>query len=119
MLKCVYCTSFTWDCICRKDDQRKECSCKGDATKCELYPDIKQDAIEKREAELNRRYPAGWINFDEQKPVHGDEVLGVDSSGNMDIYQFSEDWPNCLMKFNGNIKQFDITHWMALPKAPE
>lgn len=119
MLKCMYCVNLTLGGKCYRKGIKQECACRGDATKCELYPDIRQDAIEKREAELNRRYPAGWISFEEQKPVHGDEVLGIDSEGKIEVYQFSEEWPSCLMKYDGVVKQFDITHWMALPKAPE
>lgn len=118
MLKCNGCTRFTWGSRCRVGDERKDCPSNGDETKCELYPERRREAQERWEAELSRRIPAVWYDFEKQKPVHGDCVLGLSSDGEMRVYQYSDEWPSCLMQYGGNIKIFDITHWMPLPQLP-
>ena len=120
MLKCNGCTRFVWGSLCRVEGEtRKACPSHGDETKCELYPERRKEAQKRLEAELSRRVDAKWFDFDKQKPVHGDCVLGIDSQGQMEVYQYSDEWSGCLMKFDGNLKAFDITHWTLLPKPPK
>lgn len=119
MLKCKDCTNFTWGAFCRAHKSiRQACPSNGDETKCGLYPKRRRDAQERLEAELSRRVEAKWFDFDKQKPAHGDCVLGIDTEGNMEVYQYSEEWSSCLMRYDGNLKAFNITHWTALPKSP-
>lgn len=119
MLKCEYCVRFAWGSKCNKNEERQECVCNGDATCCELHPEVRLQATERRSAELSRRTPVEWFDFEKKKPVHGDEVFGIDTDGKMDIYQFSEEFPGCLMKDEGIIKVFNITHWTYLIRSPE
>ena len=120
MLKCNGCRKFVFGSICKVDgDNRKECPSNGDETKCEHYPERRKQAQERLEAELARRVAAKWFDFDKEKPVHGDEVLGVDTEGRIEVYQYSDEWSSCLMKYDGNIKAFNITHWTMLPKPPK
>ena len=120
MLKCKGCRRFTWGSFCYAEgEDRKECPSQGDETKCELYAERRKNAQERAEAELSRRIPAKWFDFDKQKPIHGDSVLGIDSEGNIEVYQYSEEWYNCLMRYDGNIKVFNITHWTLLPRPPK
>lgn len=60
-----------------------------------------------------------WFNFDEDKPDDGQWVLAIDSEGNYETYYYDKNWGNCLCKYGGNFKTFDITHWMSLPMPPE
>lgn len=60
-----------------------------------------------------------WINFEEVKPSDSQWVLCIDSSGKMETMYYDKKWENCLCKYDGNYKVFDITHWMSLPKPPE
>ena len=60
-----------------------------------------------------------WFDFDKCKPSHGETVIGIDTEGNMDIYQYDEEWSGCLMQYNGAVKAFNITHWTFLPKPPD
>lgn len=60
-----------------------------------------------------------WVNFHEVKPDDGQWVLSIDSEGNMETMYYDKNWENCLCKFDGNLKAFNITHWMSLPKPPE
>ena len=53
-----------------------------------------------------------WINFDEVKPADGQWVLSIDSLGEMETMYYDKNWENCLCKFDGNLKTFNITHWM-------
>lgn len=59
-----------------------------------------------------------WVDFDKEKPMDGQYVLAVTSEGEMEVLYFDEDWPNCLCQYNGNLKVYNITHWMSLPKLP-
>ena len=120
ILKCDDCRRFTFGSYCIVDaDDHKSCPSMGDETKCEHYPERRKNAQERLEAELSRRVAAKWYDFDKQKPVHGDCVLGIDTDGNIEVYQYSKEWSSCLMKFDGNIKAFNITHWTFLPKPPK
>ena len=120
MVKCDGCRRFVWCSYCKVDgDNRKVCPSNGDETKCELYPERRKRAQERLEAEMARRVKLEWYDFDNQKPVHGDCVLGIDSDGNIEVYQYSEEWSSCLMRYDGNIKVFNITHWTFLPKPPK
>lgn len=119
MLKCKDCRRFTWASYCNAAfEERKECPSHGDETACALYPERRQMAQEREVAELSRRITAEWFDFEKQKPVHGDSVLGIDTDGKMEVYQYSDEWSSCLMQYDGNIKTFNITHWMPLPKPP-
>lgn len=119
MLKCKGCRRFVWGSLCYVEgEERKACPSNGDETKCELYPERRKIAQEKAEAELSRRIPAKWFDFEKQKPVHGDSVLGIDTEGDIEVYQYSEEWSSCLMRYEGNYKAFNITHWMPLPEPP-
>lgn len=120
MLKCKDCRLFTFASYCCVDGEtHKDCSSRGDETKCELYPERRKNAQERLEAELSRRVAAKWFDFEKQKPVHGDCVLGIDTEGQFDVYQYSEEWSGCLMKYDGIVKVFNITHWMPLPELPK
>ena len=123
MLKCDGCRMFVWSSYCKVDaDDSKDypsCPSNGDETKCELYPERRKNAQERLEAEIARRIDVEWIDFDKQKPVHGDSVLGIDTEEKIEVYQYSDEWSSCLMKFEGNIKVFNITHWTFLPKPPK
>ena len=120
MLKCKGCRRFTWGSLCYAEgEERKSCPSNGDETKCELYPERRKSAQERLEAELSRRIPAKWFDFEKQKPIHGDCVLGIDTEGNIEVYQYSDEWPLCLMRYDGNLKVFNITHWTHLPQTPK
>lgn len=120
MLKCKGCRRFIWGSLCYAErEERKACPSNGDETKCELYPERRKIAQERAKAELDRRIPTEWFDFEKTKPVHGDSVLGIDNEGNIEVYQYSEEWPNCLMRYDGNIKAFNITHWTLLPRPPK
>lgn len=60
-----------------------------------------------------------WIPFDEIKPMHNQYVLSIDSNGEMEVMYFDKEWENCLCKWGGSLKTFNIVAWMPLPKAYE
>ena len=60
-----------------------------------------------------------WIPFDEIKPMHNQYVLSIDSEGEMEVMYFDKEWQNCLCKWGGSLKTFNIVAWMPLPKAYE
>lgn len=60
-----------------------------------------------------------WINFNEVKPADGQWVLSINSEGEMETMYYDKDWGNCLCKWGGNLKTFNITHWMPLPEPPK
>lgn len=120
MLKCKGCRRFTWGSYCKVDgDDSKDCPSMGDETKCEYYPERRKSAQERAEAELSRRIPAQWFDFEKQKPVHGDSVLGISSTGEIEVWQYDEEWPGLLIKYDGLVKIANITHWTPLPRPPK
>ena len=60
-----------------------------------------------------------WINFDEVKPEHGQSVWGITTEGKMEVHYFDASWQHCLCQYGGNVKTFNITHWMPLPQPPK
>ena len=60
-----------------------------------------------------------WISFDDVKPEDGQSVLGITTEGEMEVYQFDANWQNCLCRYGGNMKVFNITHWCELPQPPK
>lgn len=60
-----------------------------------------------------------WIPFDDVKPKDGESVLGITTEGEMEVYQFDANWQTCLCQYDGNVKVFNITHWMPLPQPPK
>lgn len=60
-----------------------------------------------------------WIPFDDVKPQDGQSVLGITTEGEMEVYQFDANWQFCLCRYGGNMKTFNITHWMHLPEPPK
>lgn len=120
MLKCDGCRKFVWNSYCKVDENnRKDCPSHGDETKCELYPERRKNAQERLKAEMERRVNLEWYDFDKQKPIHGDCVLGLNTEGEIEVYQYSEEWSSCLMRYDGVVKTFNITHWTFLPKLPK
>lgn len=71
--------------------------------------------------EVIKRQPkiGEWIPFDEIKPMHNQYVLSIDSNGEMEVMYFDDEWQNCLCKWNGSLKTFNIVAWQPLPKAYE
>jgi len=59
-----------------------------------------------------------WISFDNFKPQDGQRVLSVTTEGEMDVHYFDANWENCLCKYGGLVKTYNITHWMPLPEPP-
>lgn len=60
-----------------------------------------------------------WINFDKIKPADGQWVLSIDSEDKMETMYYDKNWSNCLCKYDGCLKTFNITHWMPLPEPPK
>ena len=60
-----------------------------------------------------------WIPFDDVKPQDGQSVLCVTTEGEMEVHYLDANWQNCLCQYGGNVKTFNITHWMPLPTPPK
>lgn len=60
-----------------------------------------------------------WYDFNKKKPKEGQYCLTIDSEGKMNVYYWEVKWENCFQKYGGNLKVYNITHWMPLPKPPK
>jgi hypothetical protein len=58
-----------------------------------------------------------WISVEEKLPEHGQKVLSIDSDGEIEVWCFDAEYPS-MCRYGGNLRAFDISHWMQLPSAP-
>lgn len=97
--------------VCWGTKECEECSCGGDETKCDFYPEVRKNGRKKKAPKFGQ-----WISVEDRLPensndvlVYGDEVVSVGYKN-----RFSQ----TLISHEFEDKQH-ITHWMPLPKPPK
>lgn len=88
--------------------ERDECSCGGDRTKCDFYPDVREKALQEIEPEFGE-----WINVKDRLPdVSGRYLTHCDVEGQSLV---------CILYFEQFVYGFEkeVTHWMLLPEPPK
>jgi hypothetical protein len=90
--------------------ERDECSCGGDKTKCDFYPDVREKALQEIEPKFGE-----WISVHDKLP---DEDIRVLVSIDSDRSYTKIDTDRIL---NGNWVRWykDVTHWMPTPELPK
>lgn len=118
MIKCKDCfrTTFRDRCFAHG---KEECKCQGKEIDCDFFQERREAARIALDKEMERRLYMEWIDFEKQKPPHGDSVLGIDTDGNIEVYQYNSEYSNSLQKWEGIFRQFSITHWLPIPKPPK
>lgn len=115
--------------------ERDECSCGGDRTKCDFYPEVREKALQEIEPEFGE-----WISVQDRLPKTNGSYLCADYSktfskwfirilsfsknlykldefdfpkekGKSGFYSYDSEWGYC--------KHDEVTHWMPLPEPPK
>ena len=105
---------------CHGTRERDECSCGGDRTKCDFYPEVREKALKEQEPKFGE-----WISVEDRLPEAEDYYLVfiIDRQGKtrMEVMKLFK-WANCF-DWSAHMSSFwkdhnTITHWMPLPEPP-
>lgn len=96
--------------VCWGTKECDECSCGGDETKCDFYPEVRENGRKNKALKFGQ-----WISVEDRLPEDSNDVL-VYGDG-----CFSIGYKN---RFNKKLVSYEntnmnITHWMSLPDAPK
>ena len=95
---------------CNGTRERDECSCGGDETKCDFYPEVREKALKKQEPKFG-----DWISVNDRLPTEDVRVLVY---VNTDRSYTNIDTDRML--YGKWVRWYaDVTHWMHLPKPPK
>lgn len=101
---------------CNGTREQDICSCGGDRTKCDFYPEVREKALKEREPKLGK-----WISVKDRLPKKDQEILVYRGhhSGLMNVYTYIGDneWEDDY-GYWGRTDDEGITHWMLLPAPP-
>lgn len=110
--------------------ERDECSCGGNRTKCDFYPEVREKALKEQEPKFGK-----WISVDDRLPdIENENVRRYNrrysesvrvlcackqKSGKVMVKEgycrIYDDYDICW-KIPGSIDS--VTHWMPLPEPP-
>lgn len=100
--------------------ERDICSCGGDRTKCDFYPEVREKALSEIEPEFGE-----WISVEYNKPKNNGYYLCwymKSKCGNKEEWQIDKFyWEDNLWLFHHNRFNVadNVTHWMYLPEPPK
>ena len=93
---------------CNGTRERDECSCGGDRTKCDFYPEVREKAL----IEIKPKF-GEWIKTQNKWPEKSGRYLCyIRNSINVEWYDKGKPYSEMLWKY-------EITHWMPLPEEPK
>lgn len=91
------------DGVCWGTREQDICSCGGDRTKCDFYPDVREKAFQEIEPKFGE-----WISVKDRLPdVSGRYLTHCDVEGQSLV---------CILYYGF---EKEVTHWMLLPKPPK
>ena len=104
--------------VCWGVNEIEECSCGGDRTKCDFYPEICHKAQKDQEPKFGE-----WISVDDRLPNKNEEVLvyrGNHLGNLMNRYTYlgNNQWEDDY-GYWGETKNEGVTHWIPLPNPPK
>lgn len=105
---------------CNGTRERDECSCGGDKTKCDFYPEVREKAMK----EIIPKF-GDWISVEDRLPDDYRQkyivyvVSDITNTSWVDTLYFFI--PTKTWIFDNELGQtfYRVTHWMPLPNAPE
>lgn len=106
--------------VCWGTKECEECSCGGDETKCDFYPEVRQKALKEQEPKFGK-----WISVKNNNPNKNGYYLCwimVNKCGNKEEWRIDKlYWEDNLWLFHHNAFKVadNVTHWMPLPTPPE
>ena len=95
--------------FCSGTREREKCSCKGNRSKCNFYPEVRKDALKEAACQFGK-----WIDIKDALPETHQVIIVYDDYYNVVSSSYlteSGDWYEMP-------KDSHITHWMNLPKPP-
>ena len=90
---------------CNGTKEREECSCGGDRTKCEFYPEVRERALKEQKLKFGE-----WISVEDRLPESNSPCL-VCKRNSFTGYRWIE-----VGYYQENK---NITHWQPLPELPK
>lgn len=100
---------------CNGTRERDECSCGGDRTKCDFYPEVREKALKEQEPKFGE-----WISVEEKLPNDSCYVLvrllGGAIYEALCLTRTSKEW--CAINGEKFVNKNTVTHWMPLPTPP-
>ena len=95
--------------FCKEAKNDNECSCKGNKSKCDFYPEIRKKALMQTACEFGR-----WIDVKDALPEIHQAVIVYDDYYN----EVSSSYLTAFNDWYEMPKDSRITHWVHLPKPP-
>ena len=119
-----YLRSIKYECWGTRE--RDECSCGGDRTKCDFYPEVREKALKEIEPKFGE-----WISVDDRLPEECEDVLTY--SDNVQLKKYEDYSPQYVgfiqnggwyascdfYEYNNYMSLEYVTHWMPLPESPK
>lgn len=106
--------------VCWGTKEMDICSCDGDRTKCDFYPEVREKALEETEPKFGE-----WVSIKDNKPKKNGYYLCwwmKDRCGNRETWQIDKlYWEDNLWLLHHNSFKIvtNVTHWMPLPEPPK
>jgi hypothetical protein len=91
---------------CNGTRERDECSCGGDRTKCDFYPEVREKALKEQEPKF-----CEWISVKDRLPDI-DELCLLSMENRITKYRWV-----VIGYYHTNYDEY-VTHWMPLPTPP-
>lgn len=102
---------------CNGTRERDECSCGGDRTKCDFYPEVREKALKEQEPKFGE-----WISVKDRLPERDTYVLVYSETylkTKIAIFYYKKE---DVWHYDSNsyayTEYYGITHWMPLPLPP-
>lgn len=104
--------------VCWGTKECEECSCGGDETKCDFYPEVRQKARKERKPKFGE-----WISVEDRLPSKSESVLSYSALG-VAICNYSSKHKLFNAYDDNTIEDargycLYTTHWMPLPEPPK
>ena len=102
--------------VCWGTKETDQCSCGGDRTKCDFYPEVREKALKECQPNFGE-----WISVEDRLPENCQEVLVYrgQHSDLMNVYTYmgNDSWEDDYGYWS-RTEDEGITHWMPLPSPP-
>ena len=106
--------------VCWGTRECEECSCGGEESKCDFYPEVRKNGRKKREPKFGE-----WISVDDYSPKKNGYYLCwhmMSKCGNKEDWQINKlYWEDNIWLYHHNAFKIaeHVTHWQLLPQPPK